>query len=381
MIGIFSNGFGETTVASKIADKISLKGYEVYVFPLVGVPNVSQVVKVPFRPKNKGSGGMSFRSLENFIKDLQDGVLGDVFRFVKTVRKYKDKIKVAFIVGDPFLLFFVRLLIGKKHKFVFNSIYKSELIEKHLWFEKMLIKRCVDYFLPRDRFTNECFEKLNVKTIYFGNPMMDAIDFYNIDYRKDPLLKTLLLLPGSREVAYKIMPKFLMIVESVFEKFGFFNVLCPFSGSISLGTMEEVVMKHSWEMVKSSENLYVIKKGVIEIYCAYNSFGDMLRVSDVVLSCSGTATEQSAGFGKPNIMFFDNDVKWSRKWFERQKILLGDNLKFFDRFSVSSISEEIIFLFNNSKEREKRGEIGKKMVEGIGSIEMISNFLIDLLSK
>ena len=376
MVGIFANGFGETVIASKVADVLSKSGCRVVIFPLIG--NVSSGnLEIGFVPKNLGSGGLTFFSLSNFLKDLKEGAFLNLFRFTKTIRNYKN-IKVAFVVGDPFLLFLVRTFVKGKPIVVFNSIYKSETVEKHFWFEKLFIKKFVDYFIPRDKVTAERFEKLGVKTLYFGNPMVDAVEFYGKEFRKDKNLKTLLLLPGSRDSAYKVMVKFLHIVESVFEKFGFFNILCPLSSSISVDVLKVELLKHNWDLQLSGDRI-IIKKDVIDVICAYNSFGDMMIVSDVVLSFSGTATEQSAAFGKPSIMFFDKDIGWSRKWFERQKMLLGENLKLFDRFNISEISDEIVYLFTNSKERQKRGEIGKKMVEGIGSIHRISEFITSLL--
>ncbi|MFN4245652.1 MAG: hypothetical protein ACK4F9_05845 [Brevinematia bacterium] len=376
MIAIFANGFGENAIAGKVAGVLSNNGCKVLVFPLVGKLTINGV-EVPFVPKRTGSGGLTLSSLSNFIKDLREGVFLDLFRFIKTIRSYSN-IKVAFVVGDPFLLFLVKSFVRGKPKIVFNSIYKSEIVEKHLWFEKYFIKKFVDYFVPRDRITAEYFIRFGVNTVYFGNPMVDAIDFNNRDFRKDKNLKTLLLLPGSRESAYKVMVKFLCIVESVFRKYGFLNFLCPLSSSISVDILGSVVRNYGWDL-ETSDEIIVIKKDIIEVICAYNSFGDMMVVSDVVLSFSGTATEQAAGFGKPNIMFFDKEVGWSRKWFDRQKILLGDNLKLFDRFNISEISNEIIYLLTNNKERERRGNIGKKLIEGIGSIERISKFLINLL--
>ncbi len=376
MIGIFSNGFGETVIASKIANSISDKGAKVVFFPLVGNPKVKESVEVAFFPKNEGSGGLTTQSLDNFLKDLRHGLLGDFFRYLRSIRKYN--FKVIFIVGDPFLLFLVKLFSKDSPIVIFNSIYKSELVDKHYWFEKLFIKKYVDYFIPRDKITAEYFSNLGVKTIYFGNPMVDAIDVRGIDYRKYPDMKTLLLLPGSRDWAYRIIPKFLCVVESVFQKFTFFNVLCPLSRSLSLDKVKDVVIKHGWEYIVDEEKV-IFRKGVLDVVCAYDAFGDMLMVSDVVLSCAGTATEQSAGYGKPTIMFYDN-FGWSRGWFNRQKILLGDNLKLFDRFGVSEISDEIVMLFNDTNERKRRGEIGKKMIEGIGSIEKISDFVFKILS-
>lgn len=376
MIGIFSNGFGETAVATKIANNLAQKNQRVVLFPLLGNVTPCPNVEVPFQPRNVGSGGMTFSSVSNFIRDLKHKAFKELLRYIITVRNY-DSLRVVIVIGDPFLLFLVKSVVRGRPIVVFSSLYKSEAVEKHFWFEKAFIRKFVHYFVPRDRYTAECFKKLGVETVYFGNLMLDAVEFRGIDFRENPGIKTLLLLPGSRDSAYKVMPKFLSVVESIFEKFGFFNVLCPLSGGISMEKMEESVLKHGWEVVRCNTT-FELKKGLVKVVCAYGAFGDMVRVSDVVLSYSGTATEQAAGFGKPTVMFFDKEVGWSRKWFERQKVLLGGNLKFFESFAVSEISDEIIMLFNDSKERKRRGEIGKKMVEGIGSVEKFSNFILSL---
>ncbi|MCX8028668.1 MAG: hypothetical protein N2712_01575 [Brevinematales bacterium] len=378
MIGIFANGFGETVIANKLANTIFEKyNKKVAIFSLVGDVSVKQGVEIGFTSKNLGSGGKPFDSMSNLINDLKHGVLPELFKFINVIRRQKE-IKLALVIGDPFLLSIVKISLRGKPIIVFNSIYKTELAEPHFWFERYFIKKTVDYFIPRDRVTNEYFSKMGVKTIYFGNPMVDAVDVRGIEYRKDVNLKTLLLLPGSRESVYKIIPKLLYIVESVFDKFGFFNVLCPLSRNIKISRLSDVISKHGWE-IYSYESRFVLKKNVLEIVASYDAFGDMLMQSDVVLSCSGTATEQSAGYGKPNVMFYDKDIGLSKKWFERQKKMLGDNLKLFERYNISEISQEIIYLFNNYQERKKRGEIGMKMIEGKGSITRISEFVSNLL--
>ncbi|MEN2998072.1 MAG: hypothetical protein ABDH28_03430 [Brevinematia bacterium] len=380
MISILSNGFGETVIANKIANKLvqldtSLK---VVIFPLIGNLRVDNRVIVGFNPRNLGSGGRTLHSVESFLKDVTSGALFEVVRFVRSFRSYRG-IKLALVVGDPFLLILAKAFLRDAPRIVFNSVYKSELVEKHMWFEKMLIKKCAEYFIPRDRYTYECFRKLGIRTVYFGNPMVDSVDFFGVDYRLDPNLKTLLLLPGSRETTYRMLVKLLYVVESVFEKFGFFNVLCSLSSGISVEKLVSTISQHGWRVEEKTSCSMIATKGIIKVVLAYNSFGDMLVNSDVVLSCAGTATEQSAGYGKPTIMFVDRDAGWSNRWYRRQKILLGDNLKLFDKFGVTEISDEIILLFNNSDERKRRGDIGKKMVEGVGSVEKIAGFLINLL--
>lgn len=373
MIAVFANGFGETVIANKLSNKILESGKDVVIFSLVGNVNVNDKVIVGFKPRNLGSAGRTFHSITNFLSDLKSGSLFEVIRFIKAIRKHEN-IKTAVIIGDPFLLFVVKAFIRGNPTIVFNSIYKSEMVERHFWFEKSFIKRYVDYFIPRDRYTSEVFSKLGVNTLYFGNPMVDSVDIVGIEYRKDPNLKTLLLLPGSTDTAYRIMPKLLYIVESVFSKFGFFNVLCSLSSRIIPDNMKNYIIHHGWELVRlNGVNLF--KKDLIEVIVGVDTFGDMLSQSDVVLSCAGTATEQSAGFGKPTIMFIDKDTGLSKKWFRRQGILLGENLRIFESFNISDISDEIVLLFKDAKERERRGRIGMSMIEGKGSIDKMAEFI------
>ncbi|MCS7298457.1 MAG: hypothetical protein RMJ37_00670 [Spirochaetia bacterium] len=376
MIAVFANGFGETVIANKLSNRISEYGKDVILFSLVGNVNVNDKVIIGFKPRNLGSSGRTFHSITNFLSDLKSGSLFEVLRFIKAIRKYEN-IKTAVIIGDPFLLFIAKTFIRGNPTIIFNSIYKSEMIERHFWFEKSFIKRYVNHFIPRDRYTSEVFSKLGINTVYFGNPMVDSVDILGIEYRKDPKLKTLLLLPGSTDTAYRIMPKLLYVVESVFRKFGFFNVLCSLSSRIIPDNMKKYVIHHGWELLKG-DGINILKKDLIEVIVGVNTFGDMLSQSDVVLSCAGTATEQSAGFGKPTIMFIDKDTGLSKKWFRRQAILLGENLRIFKSFNISDISDEIVLLFNDAAERERRGRIGMKMIEGKGSINKMAEFISTL---
>ncbi|MGB9621618.1 MAG: hypothetical protein ACP5PT_02915 [Brevinematia bacterium] len=375
MILIFSNGFGETEIAKSILNKL-VGLVDVKLYPLIG--DVSQISSkfLGFVPRNYGSGGLTTRSLPNFLLDLLSGSVGELFRYIHSIKTSPRSEKV-FIVGDPFLLMLVKSKLRFKVKTIFMSIYKSEISERHYWFEKYFIKKNVDYFLPRDRYTGEVFKKYGVQSVYLGNPMVDSVEVKGVDFRRDPRLKTLLLLPGSRDFAYKIIVKMLYVVESLFEKYGFFNVLWPIANMLDLNKIKDVLIKHRWFIFEES-NKFVLKKNLIEVVAGKGMFGDMLNVSDVVLSTSGTATEQAAAFGKPTIMFFDPSIGISRSWFNRQKLLLGNNLKLFDRFNISDISDEIAFLFLNEDERTRRGKIGMSMIEGRGSIDRISKFLLSI---
>jgi uncharacterized protein (TIGR03492 family) len=385
MIAIASNGFGETYVALGIARELAKKGGKPLLFPLIGnIKGVSDEVELCFVPNETRFGGFAFWSFSNFIRTIlspfdSKNEISNFLNFVKQLRKNKDRIDKVLVVGDPFLLFVVKKSLSKGTKVAFLSLFKSELTERHFWFEKEFIKKNVDVLITRDEYTAEVFKKLGVNSVFFGNPMVSSIDIKGIDLRENKELKTLLLLPGSREYyAYGVLVKMLYVVEAIVEKYGFINVLCALSDTISKERVKENVIKHDWEIIDKGDNLFLLSKGLIRVLCGYGIFGDMLNVCDVVLSIGGTATEQASGLGKPSVMFYDSSTGININWFKRQEKMLGESVKIFYKFSINEISNEIIHLFTNESERRRRGEIGKKLMYDNNSTQKIAELLISI---
>ncbi len=385
MIAIASNGFGETYVALGIARELVKRGFKPLLFPLIGnVKGVSEGIELCFVPGETKFGGFAFWSLSNFVRTIlspfdSKNEISNFLNFVKQLKKNGSRIEKILVVGDPFLLFVVRKSLSKGTKVAFLSLFKSEMTEKHFWFEKEFIKRNVDVLITRDEYTAEVFRKLGVNTIFFGNPMVSSIEIKGIDLRENKELKTLLLLPGSREYySYGVLVKMLYVVEAIVEKYGFINVLCALSDTIDKERLKESVIKHGWEVIDRDDKLFWLSKGLIRVLCGYGLFGDKLNVSDVVLSVGGTATEQASGLGKPSVMFYDSSTGISVNWFRRQEKMLGESVKIFYKFSVDEISNEIIHLFMDESERRRRGEIGRKLMYDNNSAQKIAELLISI---
>jgi len=239
MIGIVSNGFGETYVALGVARKISRRGFTPLLFPLIGnIRGVEGEVELCFIPNDTRFGGFAFWSIGNFLKTILSPLdskneIANFLSFLKQLRKNRDRIDKVLVIGDPFLLFVVRKSLLKDTKIIFLSLFKSELTEKHFWFEKKFIRKNVNVLITRDDYTAEVFSKIGVNAVFFGNPMVSSVEIKGIDLRENKDLKTLLLLPGSREYyAYNILVRMLYIIETVFDKYGFINVLCALSDTI-----------------------------------------------------------------------------------------------------------------------------------------------------
>jgi uncharacterized protein (TIGR03492 family) len=385
MIGIVSNGFGETYVALGVARKISRRGVKPLLFPLIGnIRGVEGEVELCFIPNDTRFGGFAFWSIGNFLKTILSPLdskneIANFLSFLKQLRKNRDRIDKVLVIGDPFLLFVVRKSLLKDTKIIFLSLFKSELTEKHFWFEKKFIRRNVNVLITRDDYTAEVFSKIGVNAVFFGNPMVSSVEIKGIDLRENKDLKTLLLLPGSREYyAYNILVRMLYIAETVFDKYGFINVLCALSDTIDKKKLNEWVSKHGWELKDRDDKFFIISKGLLKVLCGYGVFGDMLNVSDVVLSIGGTATEQASGLGKPSVMFYDPSTGININWFKRQEKMLGDSVKIFYEFSVSEISNEIVHLLTNESERRRRGEIGKKLMYDANATEKIADLLVSI---
>ncbi|MBI2646708.1 MAG: lipid-A-disaccharide synthase [Deltaproteobacteria bacterium] len=138
------------------------------------------------------------------------------------------------------------------------------------------------------------YQKYGVGVDFVGHPLLDHVrpqmDRSEAErcFGLDPQKKTIGLLPGSRknEVHYLLGP----MVEAalkIYKENSQTQFLLPVASTLSL------------------DELHPFLKGVpFPIRCVPEKFYDVLHVCDVVVCCSGTATLETALFGKPMVILY-----------------------------------------------------------------------------
>ncbi len=380
-IFVLSNGVGEDTVAKFLIRHLLRldPNLSISVFPLVkGVDYSDLPIAFKFMPEYLPSSGMTTRSISNFVRDTLSGGVSNIIKYVKSL-KHSPRPDLAVIIGDPFLLFLGRKAL-KNVEIIFVSLFKSEIVSRHYFFEIPLLKKSLAV-ITRDAISAEKLKQKGVNALYFGNPMVDSIQIID-KLEFDKRNKVILLLPGSREYSYSTLKDMLSIVKEIKSKLPKVEVFCALSSNIDKSKVIGILKADSWN-VTTEEEVITASNNKFSVKFVYGAFGNLLSISDVVISAAGTATEQSIGFGKPTLMFINSEMRKSvgQRWIKRQKILLGESISIFSINDKDNIVEEVKKLLTDEKYYKEKVDICKNYIEGKGSIEKIAKFILKSISE
>lgn len=152
-------------------------------------------------------------------------------------------------------------------------------------FRYKILKKYVNKIICPFPFEKEFYEKLKIKAVYLGNPLLEIVktnlakeeikEKYNI---KDE--KTLILMPGSRnEIIKKNLPFFLKVFKELTKDFKIKPFILGFK---------------NLDYKNNSLNLPII----------YEDHYELISISDLVLTCLGTSTLEIALLNKPFISVY-----------------------------------------------------------------------------
>ncbi|MFN3661093.1 MAG: hypothetical protein ACK4TN_07660, partial [Brevinematales bacterium] len=254
---------------------------------------------------------------------------------------------------------------------VFLSLPKSDYIAPHYAIEEWYIKRHVSTFLTRDAYTAENFQKKNTPALFLGNPIVDDLQptsLLSLSQNK-PVLG---LLPGSREEAYQNFARMLFVVEEVNKQYPC-HVVAALPPTLTDERLSSFAQKEGW-LYGVSQPFPILQKENTHILLTRGIFAEVLHKSTVILGLAGTANEQAAALGKPVVAFKGSGPQTTIRRFREQHRLLGDALCLREDYPEGVI-EEILFLFQNPEEREKRGAIGQQHMGPAGGSKSIASYI------
>ena len=146
-----------------------------------------------------------------------------------------------------------------------------------------LIKKVVDKMLVILPFEKQFYEKFNMKVVYVGHPLIDAIESKPINnsivFSNNPIIT---LMPGSRKQEINTMLPLMVEVSKLFPQFQFCVAAAP-SQSNEL-----------YQRLTKGSNVKVI----------YNMTYDLLRQSKAAIVTSGTATLEVALLNVPEVVCY-----------------------------------------------------------------------------
>ena len=177
----------------------------------------------------------------------------------------------------------------------------------------------------RDQFTADDLSSYFSKVSFLGNPFMEPL------LKNKPLFSNELMrvgiLPGSRRPELDTnLSLILKVVEYLqFTNYQKQNIRLDMAlvSSMDVSLLEKIVTKLGWLFSIDKARDILITKGNKMVRIHYHSFKEIVQISDIVLSMSGTAAEQAIGLAKPVLQLEGFGPQFTASFAEAQRRLLG----------------------------------------------------------
>ncbi len=328
---LISNGHGEDISGAVLGSGLKEFGHQVDSLPIVGRGHAYLDAGIPIigSPQQFSTGGIGYTSLSGRITELIEGqlwyLITRIFRLLRIAYKYDLLIAIGDIV--PVAAAWLARKPVVSYLVAYSSHYEGHL--KLPWPCSSLLSS--NHFLSiytRDEFTaRDLTLQLGRDVEFLGNPFMEKLLESSISLPTHD--NRIGILPGSRrpELDHNL-ELILRTIEFLPEK------LCE-AGDISLdmaliprldtSSLQRVAIKSGWilRIDFNSPNFSQLVKGGYTINVHRNSFSDVLRSSDILLSMAGTAAEQSVGLSKPVVQLVGKGPQFTPAFAEAQRRLLG----------------------------------------------------------
>jgi uncharacterized protein (TIGR03492 family) len=420
-----SNGHGEDAIAVQILTQLQqLKDPpQIAALPIVGTGQAYQKLEnVPIISivKSMPSGGFIYMDGMQFLRDVNQGLIGLTLAQIKAVRDWAKQGGMILAVGDivPLLMAWIS---GAPYAFVGTA--KSEYylrdeqgwLPRASWQEKwegwsgavylpwerwlMSCQRCRAVF-PRDHLTAEILSQWSIPVVDAGNPMMDNLHPAAIvskwrKFRDDTNTLTLTLLPGSRiPEAYQ---NWEMILQAIAALLNTVNSQCltlpqqlilfaAIAPALDLDPFCQRLTAKNWQELQGFEALSYQLHGSDVVFRCQNAkliltseFNACLDAGEMAIAMAGTATEQFVGLGKPAIAIPGNGPQFTPKFVEAQSRLLGPSLKVVQQ--PSQVPEILLSLWQDSQQLQIIAENGQRRLGKPGAASRMAQYLVKILYR
>lgn len=370
---VLSNGAGEDAIASSILRHLKAS-LEVVAFPLVGAGS-AYPPGMPLwgRQDAPPSQGLSNQSWSLWWKDLRHGLLGRLLGQWRLLRSRRQQVAAVLAVGDLFPC----CLAGLAGLFPVYFVGTAKSVHHHAYsaLERRLLQLFTRSCVVRDPATAHHLNLHGVNAHYLGNPMMDDTVPQGLDLGLSGQ-RVLCLFPGSRSQAPQELPRQLRIWASLQR-----HIPCRAAVALasSLDPAQLAAQCSGWHL----EPTRTVGRGWVatlkhpelpEVHLIRDALGDILAHSQLALGQAGTAHEQAVGVGLPVVALHPNPqgpLGWYRG---RQKGLLGEALILCPE-DEEIAAETLLRLFQDDRERQRLGEIGRLRMGLPGGSRAIAHWL------
>lgn len=367
-----SNGHGEDAIAAAIVARLP-GDISVEAYPMIGSGNAYAGVCPVVGPRaTLASEG--WRNVKGSLRrDIATGGLATVPPAFSFLRKIKGKYDRVIVVGDMVGVLACYLTGHRGLHYV--DVYKTGAARLYSGPERWTIKRgCATVFCRADNLARS-LQHIGVDARSAGNVMMDAIPYGDYDARARRTRQlAVTLLPGSRALtaeSFALQVEALRTLPAALRP----DVFLAVAGSVNVEELARKTGLNRTPMLSAEpSDLGELSDGDLTIHMARGSaMGNLLAVSDLVLSQAGTATVQSLGLGKPAITFVNPRDRRSR--FADEQMLFGEA-----RTVVSAegpaVGAALRRLLSDEEERRRLANIGRQRIGGPGAMQAIIDTLV-----
>ena len=371
MILFLSNGAGEDAIAARIATHLHRlrPDLELAAFPLEG-----EGKSYPLWMERHGvvatspSGGLSNESWRTLLHDIRSGLFSRLWTQWASLRRLRARTRRLVAVGD-LLTVLLGGLCGYR-PVVFVGTAKSSYHHPYSRPEVWALRRWSGQVFPRDPLTAEHLAAAGVPASFEGNAMMDGLEPTGVGLTRVPLPRGVAIFPGSRQATYRELPRLLEVYWGV-RHLGVAGVVA-LADSIEIPRLAQECPAWVLRELPGPGLLAQLERpGCQPVRLVRGALGDVLHACQVGLGQAGTAHEQAAGMGLPVVSLHPagEPLGWYRG---RQKGLLGEALWVVPPDQAVAALET---LFSDSRERERRGAIGRERMGPSGGALRMAEWL------
>ena len=364
---VISNGHGEDAIAAQFVARLP-RFVSVDAYPMIGGGKAYDGI-CPIVGPRATLASEGWRNVKGSLRrDIVNGGLLTVPPALKFLRSMRGRYDRVIVVGD---MVGVLACMSTGHRdIVYLDVYKTGAARLYSRLECMAIRRtCALAFCRADNLA-AVLRQSGVDARSVGNLMMDTIPHgdYDAAARRSRQL-AVTLLPGSRALtgeSFALQVAALRRIPTERRP----DIFLAVAGNVSVEELARAASLTRVPLLSTEpDDLGTLSGDGITVHMARGrAMGNLLDVSDIVLSQAGTASVQALGLGKPVITFANPRDRRSR--FEDEQKLFGPARVVVDA-EVGNVALALTELLEDEAERARLGAIGQERIGGPGALGAI----------